>query len=379
MRTEQEYLAAVDALYEAAIEPALWDGTIQVIASAFGASKGIFISHQIADDSPNRHSIAHGIGLDPEGLAMLARGDIRDEWAWAWAADPLKPARLPLGVGSGILPLQELKRTGLWHHLLAPSNVVDSLFIPALGTESVEGYLTIQAHQGRGLFEESDLEFARRLMPHVGRALQVALKLADATISASSQVALLERLKIGALVVDAAGHVSSLNEEAETLLRPNSGLSLKQRRLEARQPHRAWLEAALARATSSGSPASSERFIDGDATGLVVQVVPLPCSVVEPLLVRIESNRSALVLVTDPAQRRLPSMDTFGAAFALTPKQSQILLCLLQNGSVSEAGDSLELKRETVRWHLKQIFAKTETSSQAELLLKAASFGVSRK
>jgi len=74
----------------------------------------------------------------------------------------------------------------------------------------------------------------------------------------------------------------------------------------------------------------------------------------------------------DVLQRALNSVNSARSSsavrrFGLTPAQTRIALYLAQGGAVSEFAREFGVSEQTVRTHLKAIFAKTGVTRQAEL------------
>ncbi|GAC1403209.1 MAG: hypothetical protein NVSMB64_04470 [Candidatus Velthaea sp.] len=74
------------------------------------------------------------------------------------------------------------------------------------------------------------------------------------------------------------------------------------------------------------------------------------------------------VIVTDPARVR-PIDDRLRALFGLTAGEMRFARIFLAAGSLPRTAAALAISAETARTHLKRIFAKTGTTSQAQLLL----------
>lgn len=57
------------------------------------------------------------------------------------------------------------------------------------------------------------------------------------------------------------------------------------------------------------------------------------------------------------------------AAFKLTPMEAKVARHIASGHTVETATERFSVNRETVRTHLKAIFAKTETHRQSELIV----------
>ena len=76
----------------------------------------------------------------------------------------------------------------------------------------------------------------------------------------------------------------------------------------------------------------------------------------------------ALVFVSDPEQRPRPKMDALKELYRLSPAEAQMAALLASGAALEEVASHQGITRETARTRLKQIFAKTGVSRQADLV-----------
>jgi len=98
-------------------------------------------------------------------------------------------------------------------------------------------------------------------------------------------------------------------------------------------------------------------LVDGEARPLLLQIARVP-----------GVRARACVIVTDPAAGRDINIQPLAQVFALTPVETRLVSQLVQGRNVQEAARALHLKVETVRTYLKQVFQKTSTHRQVELV-----------
>lgn len=93
-----------------------------------------------------------------------------------------------------------------------------------------------------------------------------------------------------------------------------------------------------------------------------------------PLLVSISrlpdggTEARACVIVTRPTAAPEPDIHPLAEHFNLTPVEARVVCQLARGLSVQDAAHALQLKVQTVRTYLKQIFQKTGTHRQVELM-----------
>lgn len=129
---------------------------------------------------------------------------------------------------------------------------------------------------------------------------------------------------------------------------------------EAALDMRAWPPATEALADMMGAQAVS--LPDRDGGSLAVEVLPI----------RIETAwlpdpPAAMVFIRDPKASRLPSHEQLRLLFGLTPAQAALAGEILEGDGI-DAAALLGIKRSTARTHRLEVFQKSGTSRQAELV-----------
>lgn len=99
----------------------------------------------------------------------------------------------------------------------------------------------------------------------------------------------------------------------------------------------------------------------------MVRVTPLSGPAAERLRVA-TSRLGALILVLDPSNRSYPDLAGLLVGLGLTPTQARVALSIGVGHGVREAAETLSIGDETVRSHLKAIFARLRLSKQADLV-----------
>jgi LuxR family maltose regulon positive regulatory protein len=77
-----------------------------------------------------------------------------------------------------------------------------------------------------------------------------------------------------------------------------------------------------------------------------------------------------------PAPARGPLTATAAGALLLTPKEREILELLARKLSNKEIAHILAVTQETVKWHLKNLFAKVEAGSRRHAISRAVMLGL---
>lgn len=75
-----------------------------------------------------------------------------------------------------------------------------------------------------------------------------------------------------------------------------------------------------------------------------------------------------MVLLVDPARKPHVDADVVASALGLTPTESTIAVMLATGYSLREIAAAMGRKDNTIRWHLKHIFAKHQVGRQADVV-----------
>lgn len=78
---------------------------------------------------------------------------------------------------------------------------------------------------------------------------------------------------------------------------------------------------------------------------------------------------SSLIFVHDPELRRRCCTESLRKAYGFTKSEAAVAACIANGQNLAEIATELGISMNTVRAHLKRLFAKTRTSRQAELAL----------
>jgi DNA-binding CsgD family transcriptional regulator/PAS domain-containing protein len=182
--------------------------------------------------------------------------------------------------------------------------------------------------------------------------------------------AALNNTDVGILLVDSQGQVTFANDVAESLLAQNDGLRRKGASLFGKRlADTLRLQAALEHAISPHP---------GQIGRPIAPVVPLHRAEGRPLLAAIVAaaddqhdvvgSSAAVIYVVDPDRDLRALAEPACKYYGLSPVETR-LACMLANGaSLGESAKAMHVTEQTARSYLKQIFVKTETNRQAELV-----------
>lgn len=219
--------------------------------------------------------------------------------------------------------------------------------------------------------DQSPRPRARRLLEvvavHAARAVDLAEDLRRERARRRAVAATLDRLRTGVLLLDDRGRVAASNRAARELLAGNLGLTLDDGKLRAAtlDTNRA-LAQMIARAvgaSTSRGPQRSEHF-ELSCRGrrpLRLLAVPLSGEVAA-------GGHPCAVFVSDSEKGVAPPEHVLSKHYGLTRAEARVTARLLRGLAVDAVAVDLGIKRETVRSHVKRIYAKVGTTRQSDLV-----------
>lgn len=172
-----------------------------------------------------------------------------------------------------------------------------------------------------------------------------------------------DRFLVGVMIVDESGAVRLMNKEAERIVAEGDGLGVVHGTLKGAMPKQ------NARLYDGIGKAFREEALD--------EIVSFPRqSGGRPYLILIPGQRLAaeekpdaiVLLIIDTEQRTKVSGDTLVRLYSLTPSETRVALMLIDGKRLDQIAEELEVAQTTVVFHLKNLFRKTETNRQADLI-----------
>ncbi len=179
----------------------------------------------------------------------------------------------------------------------------------------------------------------------------------------------IDRSNVATLLVDRFGKVQFANPVALDLLGRGDGIRLNGNVLSAtRLSETMRLQAVLAHLSNVD---------EHDPEPMSAPVIAFRRAQGRPLLAAFVANDAsigdadeggAIVYIFDPEQDLRPLIEPACRLYRLSPVEAR-LACLIADGkSLADAAEAMRVREQTARSYLKQIFLKTDTNRQAELV-----------
>jgi DNA-binding CsgD family transcriptional regulator len=209
------------------------------------------------------------------------------------------------------------------------------------------------------------------LAPHLGHAYRIHCRLVDARHEQHALREVMDRLPSGVILLDKDSRALLTNRSADQILALADGIALDRGRprLADAQQDRAFQELL--------EEAVRTRALRGKSYGKTMSVVRPSgrrsyASMVGPLLAPPPGTSLreavAILFIADPDGSQISTTEVLEGLYDLTPAEAELLRLLAEGNSLEEVAERRGVTMNTARSQLKQVFAKTDTRRQGELV-----------
>ena len=286
---------------------------------------------------------------------------------WFLSSADYVPGRVM--TGEDLIGRSDLRRTDFYRDFLQPRGLLHLLCGVVEQRDHAAYCVSVYRADDQRPFDERKRAELKYLLDHITISMQshwrwqAAQELSQALLSVSDHDAR------PTLLVSANGETIYRNPAAEQLLAGRQGLQIEQSRLVAsNNADRRLLADAIARLARPGnadSPAVLTMACTPPTPPMVVVV-----RAVGQVYTRQAGTRQGLVMVAVRGAQAAHDLSVcaFAQQYALTAAQARVSTHVVAGQSLAGISRTLNLSENTVRSHLKQIYQKTHTHGQMELV-----------
>jgi DNA-binding CsgD family transcriptional regulator len=223
-------------------------------------------------------------------------------------------------------------------------------------------------------YTQSDCDLFEQLVPHVKRAITIHKQFCQLDFERRIALQTLDNINMGLALVDQFQQVLFANSQARALLANHDGLALNKQSLQCtdsdtQQRLSEAVDTVIAKAAEGEIEAGRAIAIKRPSGGRDYSLLVSP---VWGNLIQVETEALdypiAVVFMQGPEQASHTQAGLLQELYNLTVAESRVLDLLVSGFSVKEQASQLDIQANTIRTHLKNIFSKTRTNSQAELV-----------
>ena len=352
-------------LYDASIESSRWPHALIALGERARADAVGLLFHDFAS---GRGHFEGAIGIPAEALSSYRRVHSQSS---IWLADERHFRQKHTAIrGSQIVGEEKVKASPFYNEWLRPIGLLSHLFAVVERENSGVMLLMLARREGKPDFEDDIVGEIKTLAPALEQALRTGRGVRQLRALERAALRAVDVMPIG-VMLDQNGAVIEANRSARAVLEAGEGLIAANGGLAVDVGGQQLKLRELITRTEKQATA----FAAGELTLLPVRRQPgqRPLTLLlMPLEQTIEPgiNRH-LWRSCSSATRNDRSVSTrraLPACTALSRAESRVAALLASGYRLEQVAEALDITYETVRKHLKQIFGKTGTYRQAELV-----------
>lgn len=360
---DEKLSEVIENIYASALGEMPWETTLSRIQDLFGVAGVHFYGVDVAANWETTFQYATGNSAE---FSKIFSGYVA-------SIDPRSRYQFDQQVGVlaadlDILTEREIAQSEFYQDFLSKYDMKHSLGAKLYHSDQLAGGLGLLYGEGQGAPSDEHARLYYVLMPHLQRAISIMSLIGIGEGEKNTAFEVFDRMALGVALLGLTGNVLEVNDRLRSIVSKNDGLSLTIAGLRAENSkERHTLNKAIESAIG-GVPrdAQTEHVISrrSGKSPLLVSVAPSA----NPESIFGEAVR-AVVLVRDTAERAYIPINVIETALELTLAEAQLVKTLVEGGSVADYASQRGVTIGTARWRLKQIFIKTGTHRQSELVL----------
>jgi DNA-binding CsgD family transcriptional regulator len=357
-------LPLIQSIYEATLDVSRWQQCAEGLSQAFGNAPTGIALQPTSSPAPG---LTFSTGFEPRFRSIFTDHARR---GLPWESGRRSNFVGRFGLASEVISEERLRATDFYRDVMLPQGLGPHSPIShtiALREGRPVASLAIFATRETGPFGESHLAFGDLLAPHLALGYQLLVE--NRRHQALSDA--IDRFPTGVALLDASGQVLLANRGARRIFEQNDGIALDAAALRAASSRDdIQLRSAVATAVKAG--------VEGRLTESAVLSVSRR-SGGRPYAVMVGALRPrtggptaadavVVLYVADLEHGALRRREALRELYGLTEAETQLVELLCQGSSLDQAAGARGVTMNTARSQLKQVFAKTHTSRQSELV-----------
>ena len=251
-----------------------------------------------------------------------------------------------------------------------PSGFRDMIGVLVLKSGKRTAWFSVARTEVQSPYCDDDVALIEAITPHLCRAFMLADTLEMRSVMLRNLERTVDSLATGVILTDKRG-VTYMNTSAKALVDSGDAIRIKDNKLcPAKARDAGMLDHALSQSLAGiASPATGSYAVAiprADRPGVLANVLPLSWrDAPNPLA---SMTGAAAVLIQDPCQAPQFESEALARLYGLTPMELRVSLEIARGQTLPDIASALGITINTLKTHLKHIFAKTGVTRQGDLM-----------
>jgi DNA-binding CsgD family transcriptional regulator len=358
----------LDLIYDAAGEHHLWPAALAAIADLSRSEGGILFGQSVAAEQVYFDFNGR---LNKDCNRVYQERHMQNPWSIAMEEQPVGHPVL----SDEVVPLHELRNSAFYDEVLRPQGIGHNAMMALAARDDFRVAFNICRTERQGGFEPAERRIFETLAPHLRRSVALGFRLTGYRALRNAAFDVIEQLTDGVVVTGAMGHVVYANGVACSL-ESDGTLKLKPSVATWSASHSRRM-ANLVRSALAGGAGGTMSLPSLDQSRLLtIVVVGLRSHEVSVLREVQMHDAKCAIFVIDPSRRRAVGAQRLMDAYGLTKAEARVAASVSSGRTASKSALALGLSSNTVKTHLRRVFAKTETRGQGELAALLTALGI---
>jgi DNA-binding CsgD family transcriptional regulator len=352
-------------IYDAAIDPSLWQQALASICAFVGGSSAALLWHDSATVSSQA---LHIFNDDPHYTRLYFEKYL--------PMNPMFPAATFMEEGlvhtSGeILPQEELEKTRFYKEWIEPQGIVDAVAVNLEKGVMRSSMINIRMDATYGPADDKCRRRLGLLVPHLQRAVSIGRLFDQSKAVQSALTKTLDHVEASVFLVERSGRIVFLNAPAKTMLHEATLLRETNQSLGAVIPESDRMLRDIFAAAENGDASVGIR---GIAVPLSISPQDRWFAHVLPLTsgnrqrtAGLHSAIAAVFVRKTPLENPAP-LENLAKLYKLTASEVRVVVAIMKVGSIKAMAEMLGLSQATVKTHLQNVFQKTGLNRQSDLI-----------
>jgi DNA-binding CsgD family transcriptional regulator len=358
-----EFSELLAAIYEGPLEAVPWKSALDLLRRHLRAS---YVTLMLQPPSAEREALMVNSAGD---LPITREAEYNKHY---YALDPfvdLPPDR--------VVTVNELIGDANWREsefykqFLKPLDILHALGADIRTEDGLECRLRVARPHREPPFSEHDKALCTAVLPHLKRAVRLHSQLEMVDSERRLYAGTVDRMLVGTVTLDETGAVLTSNPVADEMLRKGDGLRLVSGALRADAAAENRELQRLVKQALSGETGGRAAVVDAISItrksahgklGVLVRSIP------RTGWSKGKRRPSVALFIRDAERKSEASREMVRRLFDLTPAEASLALALANGLSLDEAADTLNIRKNTARAHLRSIFSKIGVTRQTTLV-----------